>query len=112
MAGSGAWVGQTPWRVFDRHQNFGPCVDVRDVHGNLLDFTLPRIAKTAAAAVNERNKLFGDNVVYRDALAALFQQIYAMAPSHGRTRALELIEGTLHPDKGLEKQEATPRTMA
>lgn len=99
---TGDWAGELPWQAVPRHPHFKHCVDIKDANGKAVPLTSPAIARTIVSAVNERNKLFGDNVVYRDVLSSLFQQVYAMAPSHGRTRALDLIEQTLKPKDDLQ----------
>lgn len=94
-------LGKLPWRIVRTGDDAEP-IFVEDAAGNNVDMEEPVIAQAIVNAVNERNKIFGDNVNYRDVMSSLFELAYALPKSDGRKRMLDIIEKTLHPKDDLQ----------
>ena len=93
-AGELSSVGKLPWRCVEGLYSHA----VKDFHGTTLFLASPGIARQIVAAVNAYPTLLGDLVEATDVLRALAAQIGGMPKSQARTRALNLIEDTLHKD--------------
>lgn len=92
-------TGKLPWRVDESRFVGGLTFAVKDASGVALFAASPGICRQIVAAVNVYPTLLGELVEKTDVLRALFAQIVVMPKSQARTRALNLIEDTLHKER-------------